>query len=88
MGWEHRLEGHFRDKMTEGKDRNIAKERRQVIVALIGRPGDQRVHAVDLEHLRGRRGPRCWVRLCGCRSGRATNTRDAPGQDPQLGLER
>lgn len=38
MGWEHRLEGHFRDKMTEGKDRNIAKERREVIVALIGVP--------------------------------------------------
>lgn len=75
-----------------GKGRNIAKERREVVVALTGGPqegpGIREGTLMDSEHLRGRRGPQCWVRLCGCRSGRATNTRDAPGQDLQLGLGR
>lgn len=50
-------------------------------------PEIREVRLMDFEHLRGRKGPQCWVRLCGCRGGRAAGTGDASGQEPLLGLD-
>lgn len=68
----------------------LCKGKKKVMPALTGGPQqgpEIRVKADGLEHLRGRRGPQSWVRLCGCRAGRAASTGHAFGQEPQLGPE-